>query len=152
MIDLEHPRISEANQFRGMYWTHLLVKPLDPALQILQLLGLKILAIVERAIKVLGQHLLVEALTSQTPRGIATREVLVGTTGAVEVAPARHVIHFALDCEIHRRSIFAVVWEESSWCECAEDDRLGGVRNGRWCGGLETVVEEGCDDREEEDV
>lgn len=90
-------------------FSHLLIKPLNPTLQILQLFGVQIGTIVERPVEVLGQHLLIEALAREPPGGISTREVLVGSAGTVEVAAAGHVVDFAAHRQVDWLVLGAVV-------------------------------------------
>ena len=131
---------------------YLLVEPLDPTLQVLQLLGAEILTIIKWTIEILGQHLLIEALTRETSRSITAGEVLVRSAGSVEVASAGHVVDFSLHGQVHGLTVFAVIGQQGPWCEgsedygcwCIGDDRLGG-----W---LESVVYEHRQDEEKKEV
>lgn len=106
--------------------TYLVVKPLDPALQIVDLVGGQITAVVQGSIKILGQHLLVEALTGQAAGGISAGEILVGAAGAVEVPAGRHVVNLSLHRQVDGGVILAVVLEQGARGESPEDD--GGRR------------------------
>ena len=69
-------------------WSHLLIKPLNPPIQILNLILIQILTVVQRPIEILRQHVLIERLTGQTPRRISASKVLIRPTRSVEI-PAR---------------------------------------------------------------
>lgn len=115
----------------GNHKTHLLVKSLNPSFQILHLLRRQIFTIIQRAIEVLGQHLLVEALTRQAPRGVPPRKILIRASRAVEVAPWGDVVDFAADGQVDGGVVLAVVLEQRARGECLENDG----RRARWEGG-----------------
>ena len=130
--------------------THLLIKPFDPPIQILQLLRPQILAGIQRPIQILRQHLLIEALTRQSSRCISSREVFVGPAGTVEVAAGRDVVDFATDGEVDRGVVLAVVFEEGARGECLEDARAGLRGEGDGVGGAEEAEVDYCEEQEEE--
>jgi hypothetical protein len=80
--------------------TYLLIKSLDPALQILQLLCIKITTVIQRAIQIFRQHLLVKALTRQSARRIPPCEVLIWPARSVEVASCGYIVDFAFHGEV----------------------------------------------------
>jgi len=98
-------------------------EPLLPALQALHLLVPKTFEGIQRAVEVLGEHFLVEAMAGKATAGIATGEVLVGAAGSVEVLAARDVEDPAPDTHVHGHAVRAVVGEQRARGECAEDDR-----------------------------
>lgn len=114
-------------------------EPLLPALQTLHLLGAESLKGIERAVEVLGQHFLVEAVARETAASIAASEVLVGTARPVKVAAASDVKNAAPDGHVHGHAIGAVVGQQDARGEGAEDD---GWRLAREGGGRRGLVEE----------
>lgn len=122
--------------------THLLIEPLNPALEVIELLLGEISAVVERAVEVLGEHVLVEALAGEAARGIAAGEVLVGPAGSVEVAPGRHVVHLAAHRKVYRLIVRPVVRQQRPRRERPEHDRRGPARQRRCYAGLQPEVDE----------
>lgn len=103
-------------------------EPLLPPLQALHLLITQTLERVQRAVKVLGQHFLVEAVAGEPAAGVAAGEILVGASGPVEVAAARHVEDAAPHRHVHRHPLGAVVGQQRARREGAEDDGWGLAR------------------------
>lgn len=127
-------------------------EPLLPALYSLNLIGRKILALVQRAIQIFCQHVLVEAPARQSPGGVPPRKVGVWPAGAVKVAAARDVEDAAAHGEVDGGVVFAGEGEEGSGCVGAEEGRGGVAREGGWRGGAEEGVEGVEDGGEEDDV
>ena len=79
----------------GWVGTYLLIKPLDPPIEVFELFAVQILALIQRPVEIFGQHLFVEALACETAGGVSAGEVLVGPAGAVEIAAGGYVVDFA---------------------------------------------------------
>lgn len=79
--------------FRNQFPYHqvLLKEPLLPVLQILQRLRTEILEIIQRPLKVLREHFLIEALEGQSSRCVTSGKVLVWSA----LKQARPVNHLA---------------------------------------------------------
>jgi len=126
----------------------LFVKSLNPTVQVLELFRRQVLAVVQRPVEVLGQHVLVEALAGQAPRRISAGKVLVRSPGAVEVAPAADVVDLASDGEVHGRVVLAAVFQERARRVGLEDDRGRAFGEHRRLLRLHAEVEE-CAEEEE---
>jgi len=138
--------ISPAKRYQLANDQILLVEPFNPPIQIVNLLGTKIVTWIQRPVQILGQHLFIEALAREASRRIPARKVLIRTSWAVEVAPGGHVVDFPTHGEVYWCVGRAVVWQKRARCECLEDYwlRAGGESCGR--GGAQAQVEEGADD------
>lgn len=101
---------------------HLLIESFDPTLEVFKLFGCKIGTIIQRPIEVLCQHFLIEALTSQTPRGVPAGEVLIGTSRSVEVASTADVVDFTPNSQVDGTIVLSVVFEQCARGEGLEDD------------------------------
>lgn len=113
----------------------LLKKPFLPALERFQLLLVEIAQSVERAVKVLGKHLLVKATAGETAGGIATRKVSVGTTGSIEVAATSDIEDATTHGQVNGHVFLAVVRQQRPRGEGFEHDGglfLGNGGRGMW--------------------
>ncbi len=137
-----------------MCWgpAYLLVETLNPAPQILQLLGGEIIAGIQGSVEVLSQHILVEGLACEAACGIAAGEVLVRTARPVEVAPGSHVVDFAAHGQVHGRRVFAIVLEQGARCVSLKDDGRGTFGERGRCRGSQAEVEQGQEREEEGEV
>ena len=132
--------------------TNLLVEPLDPTVQVLQLVLVQVHTVVQRSVEIDGQHLLVKTLTGKSPCGISPGEVLVWTAWAIEVPSRRHIVDLASDCEVNRPATFAVIFKQRARSVGLEDDwrwTFGKV-NGR--SGAETIIGEYDKEGEEDEI
>nr|POE89829.1 3-oxoacyl-[acyl-carrier-protein] reductase fabg [Quercus suber] len=130
----------------------LLSEPLLPAPQRFHLLPAQILQLIERALQVLGQHVLVEAPAGQPATRVSAGEVGIWTARAVEVAAGGDVEDLAAHGQIDGHAVGAVVGEELRGREDAED---GGRGRGRQCHGWfwpQPHVHEDDEDGEQENV
>lgn len=111
----------------------LALESLLPAPQALKLLLAEAVERVQRAVEVLGEHLLVKAVASQAPARVAASKVLVGAAGAVKVAPGRDVKHAATDGQVDGGAVHAIVGQQGARRERLEDGGRGlaGQRRGR---------------------
>lgn len=132
--------------------TYLLIKPFHPPPQILPLLPRQILTRIQRPIQILGQHLLIKALTRQSPRGIPPREVLIHPARTVEISSGGHVVDFSLHSEIHGPVVGAVVGQQGSGREGAENGGGGALGEFGGGSGAEAEVEDGEEEDEEGQV
>lgn len=107
-----------------------------PALQALHLLVPEPLERVKRAVEVLGQHVLVEAVAREATARIATSKVLVWTARPVEVAAAGDVEDAAPHGHVDGHVVRAVVGQQRARGEGAEDDGGRLARKRRWRRGL----------------
>lgn len=96
-----------------------------PPLERLELVGRQIRQLVERAVEVLGQHLLVEAAARESARRVPAGKVGVGPAGPVEAPAARDVKDAAPHGEVHGLVVLAVERQEGAWCEDLEDGGVG---------------------------
>lgn len=132
--------------------THLIRKPLIPPIQILNLLRPQILTIIQRALQILRQHLLIKALTRQSPRRIPPREILIRAPRSIEVASGAHVEDLTADGEEDRRAVLAIEGEEGAWRVGLEDDGRRGLRKGLRRRRAEAVVDQDGEEGEENEV
>lgn len=88
-------------------------------------------------------------MARETTARIAASEVLVGTSGAVEVAAAGDVEDATPHGHVHGHVVRAVVGQQGSWGEGAEDDGGRLARKRRWRRGLVEKVRrvQGYDDK-----
>jgi hypothetical protein len=132
--------------------TYLLIKPLHPPLQILPLLSRQILTGIQWPIQILRQHLLIKALTCQTPCRIPPCKVLIHATGPVEIPSRGHIVDFALHRQVHRPVILTIVRKQRARRERAEDGRGGAFWELDGRGGAEAEVKNCAEEDEECDV
>lgn len=71
---------------------------------------------------------------------------------AVEVLARSHVEDSSADGQVDGFIAFAVVLEEGCWCEGAEDDGWGSLREGDGGLGAELHVDQDCEERQEDEV
>jgi hypothetical protein len=71
---------------------------------------------------------------------------------AVEVLAWGHVEDSSTDGKVDGFIAFAIVLEESCWCESAEDDGWGSLREGDGCLGPKLHVDQNCEERQEDEV
>jgi hypothetical protein len=121
-------------------------------MQVLELIFIQIITIVQGPIEIFGQHLLVEALTRQTPGRIPAGKVLVRPAGPVEIAAGGDVVDFAAHGEVDGLAGLAVVLEQRAGRVGLEDDGGGafGQRGGRRR--AQAVVGEQQEEREQDEV
>ena len=99
----------------------LLQESLLPALKRIHLLGIQSLKLVKGSIKILGQHILIEAPTRKASACIPAGKVAVWTTGAVEVATRCDIENAAAHGKKDRAVLLAVEGEESMGSVGSED-------------------------------
>lgn len=132
----------------------LFIKPLLPPLQRLNLIRRQVRQRIQRAIEVLGEHILIKATARKPAAGIAASKVGIRAPGTVKVAPARHVKHFAADGEVHGVAVFAVERQQRARRVGLEDDGRRGlghlVAGGRAEEEAVAGVEDGADEEEVE--
>src|SRR6266480_199948 len=66
-----------ASNHQRVIESHLLIKLLNPPIQILNLILTQIITVIQRPVQVLGQHFFVKRLTSQSPRRISACKILI---------------------------------------------------------------------------
>jgi hypothetical protein len=127
-------------------------KLLLPIHQGLQLVLVQIIQFVEWAMKIRGQHVLVETPLCQPSTRVPAGKVLIRSSRAVEISAWRYIEDSTSDGKVDGLAGGAVVFGQRRWGEGLEDDGVRGPRDVWWWSGLELEIDHYPKGDQEDDV